>query len=395
MDMTIHISELVSIQKKIYNPLESTDFYSKRLEDYFFENSTLIKIKNDWYSAIPIAKVCRSKNEDGYIRAIYIQINYSTNEYYIGKVNRKRWSEVQRYQGSGLRFAQKYKAHSSDFCRYYIALCKTAAETEAMEAKIVDDTLLADEKCLNLVQGGGGTSKHLSHKEISQKRREYMYNHPEQAKAMISKAKVLYQSGNTSALEMRNKKIKETMSLPSYREMTSERIKKWKSERPEEYQKARDNNKKALKSKKTIEKKQRSFKKWKDENPEKFLENRRNLIAAAHTKEATAKRRKSIREWYEQNPEQAMANAKKRGAASAEINSKGVLMKDLDTGNVLRRFKSVREAARWLVDSGFAKNINCATSISAVCHKAPCSTGYGYRKKAYGYGWDFVEKIDE
>ena len=207
--MLIQISEFVSIYKK-YNSLELSIASLTLPSDYLVENPTSIKIKNNWFEVIPISKVYRSKNKDGYYRAIYIQINYSTNEYYIGKVNRKRWSDIKRYQGSGLRFAQKYKAHSSDFCRYYIAICNTAEETEKLESEIVDDILLADEKCLNLVRGGGGTSEHINHEEISQQRREYMKNHPEQAKAMINKAKELYCSGSTAALEQRNKKIKET-----------------------------------------------------------------------------------------------------------------------------------------------------------------------------------------
>ena len=64
-------------------------------------------------------------------------------------------------------------------------------------------------------------------------------------------------------------------------------------------------------------------------------------------------------------------------------------MLDLETGEVLRTFESQNAAARWLVENGIAKNKNCVTSISAVCLKSPCSTGYGYRKKAYGYGWEF------
>lgn len=388
--MTIKISELVSVLIKD-SLVETSNLSLKMLEEFSLENPISIKIKDDCFNVISHSVLCRSQNEDGYYRAIYIQINYATNEYYIGKVNRKRWSEVKRYQGSGLKFAQKYRTHHSDFVRYYIALCKTAKETEEVESKLVDRTLLSDEKCLNLVQGGGGTSEHLNHEEISQKRREYMYDHPEQARAMIRKSKELFQSGSTVALEMRNKKIKATMNQSLYREMTRERIKNWKTEHPEEYQKAREKNKKALLSEKTIERKQKSFQKWKEEHPEDFAKNRKNLIDAAHTKEAEEKRKTSLRRWYEQNPEQATLNAKKRGAASAKRNSKGVLMKDLDTGNVLRKFNSIHEAARWLVDSGIAKNANCISTISAVCRKAPCTTGYGYHKKAYGYGWDFDE----
>lgn len=388
--MVIQISELVSVWQK-YNPLELSLIPTSQPIDFLIENPTSIKIKNDWYDVIPVSKICKSKNKDGYYRAIYIQINYSTNEYYIGKVNRKRWSEVKRYQGSGLRFLHKYKAHSSNFCRYYISLCNTAEETEKLEAKIVDDTLLSDEKCLNLTQGGGGTSKHINHEETSRQRREYIKNHPEQMEAMINKANELYHSGHTIALEERNKKIKETMNQPYYKELSSKRIKNWQSTHPEEYQTSRENNKKALQTKETIEKKRNSFNEWKNKNPIKHAENRKNLIYAAHTKEAEEKRSKSIKLWNESNPEQAMLNAKKRAVASAKKNSKSVVMKDLTTGKVLKQFNSIHDAARWLVDSKIAKNTNCISSISAVCRKTPCNTGYGYRKKAYGYSWEFVE----
>jgi len=392
--MVIQISEFVSVWQK-YNPIELSLAPHSLPADYLAENPTSIKIKNDWFDVIPISRVCRSQNKDGYYRAIYIQIDYSANEYYIGKVNRKRWSEVKRYQGSGLRFSHKYKAHSSNFCRYYIALCNTAGETEELEAKIVDDTLLTDEKCLNLVQGGGGTSQHINHEEISQQRREYMKKHPEQAEAMLKKAKELYHSGNTTALEERSKKIRETMNQSYYKELTRERIKNWQSTHPDEYQKSRKNLKKSLKTKETIEKKQKSFEKWKNEYPEKYLESRKNLIYAAHTNEAEEKRAESLKRWKEQNPQQTALNAKKRAIASAAKSSKGVVMKDLDTGEVLKQFKSIHDAARWLVDSKIAKNINCISSISAVCRKSPCTTGYGYRKKAYGYGWEFVETDDK
>lgn len=391
--MVIQISELVSICKKNNSSELNTAPCSQRV-DHIMENPISIMIKNKWFDVIPISKFRSSETEDGYYRAIYIQVNYSTNEYYIGKVNRKRWSEVKRYQGSGLKFSSKYKAHSSEFCRYYIALCNTAEETEKLEADIVDDILLADEKCLNLVRGGGGTSKHINREERSKQQRDYMMNHPGQYESMINKAKELYCSGNTFALEQRNKKIKEKMSDPYYKDLSRERIKKWQVMYPEKYLKSRENNKKALKSKETIEKKQNSFNKWKSENPNKYLENRKKLILSAQTKESKEKRAASIKKWNEQNPEQASLNAKKRTTASVEKCRKAVVMKDLITGEILRQFQSVNEAARWLVDSQIAKSAKCASSISAVCRKAPCTTGYGYRKKAYGYEWDFAEKVD-
>lgn len=70
-----------------------------------------------------------------------------------------------------------------------------------------------------------------------------------------------------------------------------------------------------------------------------------------------------------------------------------VAMIDLETGKIIREFSSIQEAARWLVDSGVAKNTNCASSISSVCLRKPCTTGYGFRKKAYGYDWRFSEDI--
>ena len=67
-------------------------------------------------------------------------------------------------------------------------------------------------------------------------------------------------------------------------------------------------------------------------------------------------------------------------------------MVDLESGNTLKTFPSQHTAAKWLVENGKAKNTNCVSSISAVCRKSPCTTGYGYRKKAYGYGWRFASK---
>ncbi len=63
------------------------------------------------------------------------------------------------------------------------------------------------------------------------------------------------------------------------------------------------------------------------------------------------------------------------------------------SGKIIREFSSIHEAARWLVDSGIAKNTNCASSISSVCLRKHCTTGYGFRKKAYGYDWRFTEDI--
>ena len=108
------------------------------------------------------------------------------------------------------------------------------------------------------------------------------------------------------------------------------------------------------------------------------------------TPEAKAKRAKSLKEWNALHPEESRINAQRRAKASAAKCSKPVNMVDLNTGEVLRTFGSQRDAAKWLVEQGLAKNMNCVSSISAVCQKKPCTTGYGYRKKAYGFGWDYV-----
>jgi len=110
---------------------------------------------------------------------------------------------------------------------------------------------------------------------------------------------------------------------------------------------------------------------------------------------AKEKRKASLKNWRDKNPEQAKANAQKRAKAAAARMSKEVCMIDLLSGKVLRRFQSQHEAAKWLVENGKAKNMNCVSSISSVCLRKPCTTGYGYRKKAFGYDWRFAgEEFD-
>ena len=69
-------------------------------------------------------------------------------------------------------------------------------------------------------------------------------------------------------------------------------------------------------------------------------------------------------------------------------------MLDLRSGEILKIFPSQHAAAKWLVENGKAKNMNCVSSISSVCLRKPCTTGYGYRKKAYGYDWRFTAEIE-
>lgn len=236
--MIITINENIRIWQE-FNPIELS------LDDNLFDssdsrrnlarlgfNKECIAIKDLWFDVLTPSELVRTRNKkDGYYRVVYIQINMENGEYYIGKANRPTWSELRRYQGSGLKFVNKFEKYKDQFVRYYIAACKTAEETEQLEASIVDKDLLSDEKCLNLVAGGGGTTKHPSIAESSEMKREYMRNHPEQFKPMLEASKRAFQSGDTQALRARNQRIKEVMSAEIYREMSRTRMEKRKSQR--------------------------------------------------------------------------------------------------------------------------------------------------------------------
>lgn len=386
----IKIQEKYSMQELSAYPDEndSSELAQARMLGF---NPTRIFIKDRWFDAIPLHTLYRTRTEDGYYRFIYIQINYRTGEYYIGKVNRKNWKELIRYQGSGLLFRNKYDAHEDEFVRYYIAACETQKETEALEASIVDDELLKDKNCLNLVRGGGGTNEHYDKEKRSKRQKEIMKEHPEFFQSMVEAAKKLYQSGSSPQLERRSRKIKETMNQDEYKEMMSVRIRTWKQDHPEEYEASRENNRKAQADPAVKEKKRKSREKWIQEHPDEYEAVKNKALAAAHSPEAEKKRSKSLKAFYRDDP-RGEELTRKRSAASVEVCRKSVNMLDLETGEVLMTFPSQHEGARWLVEQGLAKNTNCVSSISAVCLKKPCTTGYGYRKKAYGFGWEFADK---
>ncbi len=394
--MIITINENIRIWKE-FNPIELSlhdsplsPFDSKRNLAKLGFNKERIAIKDRWFDVLTPSELVRKRNKkDGYYRVIYIQINMENGEYYIGKANRPKWSDLQRYQGSGLKFANKFKKYKEQFVHYYIAACETAEETELLEASIVDKDLLADEKCLNLVSGGGGTSKHPSIAETSDKKREYMLNHPEQFKPMLEASEKAFQSGDTPALRARSQRIKEVMNADIYREMSRTRMAKWKKENPKEYAKARRKNHDAINTPEVQKKRKASLNEWKKKNPEKHQAWEAKRLEASTNKEAKEKRKASLKEWRENNPDQAAENAKKRAKAAAAKTSKEVCMLDLQSGVVLKTFPSQHAAAKWLVKNGKAKNMNCVSSISSVCLRKPCTTGYGYRKKAYGYNWRF------
>lgn len=399
--MIIEINSNIKIWKD-FNPIElsmdenlfnSTDI-NRNLVRFGF-NRERIEIKNRWFDVLTPSELVRKRNKsDGYYRVVYIQINMESGEYYIGKANRPKWSELKRYQGSGLKFVNKFNKNSDKFVRFYIASCETSEETEILESALVDLELLSDEMCLNLVAGGNGTNKRSSIAETSEKKREYMKSHPEQFQSMLEASKNAFQSGYTPALRARNQRIKEVMSGEKYREMTRERIKNWITENPEEYAEARKNNQKAIKTPECQAKRKASFDNWVKNNPEEYQAWQEKLISSRTTPEANKKLKASLKEWSENNPEKANLNVKKRAEAAAEKLSKAVCMIDLQSEEVLKTFPSQHAAAKWLVENGIAKNLNCVSSISSVCLRKICTTGYGYRKKAYGYGWRFASEIE-
>lgn len=374
------------------NPFEILE--SKNSSRKFGFNKERIAIKNRWFDVLSLSELVRKQNKgDGYYRAVYIQIDMESGEYYIGKANRPTWSQLKRYQGSGLKFINKFRKNKNRFVRYYIATCETAEETEQLEASLVDKDLLSDENCLNLVAGGGGTSKHPSIAESSQKKREYIKSHPEQFKAMLEASKTAFQSGDTPALRARSRRIKEVMGAEKYREMTRKRLAKWREENPKEYAEARRKNYERIRSPEVQAKRKASFEKWAEINPEKWKAWREKLASSRTSQKANEKRKDSLKEWREKHPQQAQANALKRATAAAVKLSKPVHMIDLKSGDTLKVFPSQHAAAKWLVENGKAKNMNCVSSISSVCLRKPCTTGYGYRKKAFGYAWRFASEI--
>lgn len=393
--MITKINDNISIWQE-FNPVELSleqsgisllDF--KRMIAKFSFEKKRIAIKDRWFDIIHSSELVRKRNNDGYYRVIYIQINMDSGEYYIGKANRPKWPEINRYHGSGLKFTNKFKKNKSEFVRYFIAACKTAEETEELEASIVNKELLADDKCLNLVAGGGGTSSHSGIAETSEKKREYMRNNPQQFLPMLIASKEAFQAGDTPKLRARNKSIKVTMSSEKYREMSRERIIKWKKENPVEYAEARRKNSEKIKKPEVQAKRKASLNKWKTQNPEANKVWQEKLLASRTSQEANEKRKASLKEFNKNNPVKARKNASKRAKASAAKNSKAVSMLDLESGSILRNFPSAHAAARWLVQEGKAKNTNCVSSINAVCLRRACT--YGYRKKAYGYSWRFAE----
>lgn len=346
-------------------------------------NPTQVWIKGKCYDSIPIPWISRHPNPDGYFRYIYIQVNVMTGEYYVGKVNRKRFKEIKRYNGSGVLFTRKYKGNSQNFEKFYIVHCDSAKETEQIEAEIVDDILLSDDKCLNLVHGGAGTSVHQSHEERSANTRAYMLAHPERYKSFLEGSRRAFSSGQTHQLKERSKKIKTTMSSPEYAEAFRNRLKNWRESNPEAFKESHIKQGLSARTEESKAKRRKSMEKYIAENPEEYEKWRKHKLEAQHTDEAQKKRSDSLRRWNREHPEDAQKAQMKRVEAAMAKRRKKVVAIDIETNEKVCEFDSMHDAARWLVANGSAKTINCVSSINAVC--------LGKRQKCYGYSWKYQE----
>ena len=378
--MIYKISDYLSIDDGILeNDFENNS--SSINDSKYFDENIKICINGNWYKVIPASELIRRKSSDGYYRAIYIWINYDSGEYYIGKVNAAKKYRLLKYTGSGVKFKVKYNKHKDRFARYYIFYCNSSKETEEIEAKIVNQELLKDPFCLNLVQGGGGISQAPFSEDRIEKQRKYMKEHPDSYKAMLDAA----HSFDRRKIEERNNSIRKTMSAEKYKEMSSERIKKWKENNPEEYAKARENNKRSMDNPETKAKRNASLGKWRQEHPEEFAkweENRKKALASKKHKQRISS---AQREWIKNNPEAAKERLKVMHQARNEIVCVPVEMYNLTTKETINTFKSIKEAADWLISNGYTKGKNPSSTITSVCKKKPGRNSY------LGFGWRYKD----
>lgn len=391
--MTIKISKLIDFEPPNYFLLDKytdnnlspfANYYMNSIPDPF--NKGKIRIKDRWFDIIDDSILVRARNKsDGYYRVIYIQINWLTNEYYIGKANRKTWQQLKRYQGSGIKFKCNFNKYEDAYARYYIAICKSAKETEELEASLVDEELLNDPQCLNLVRGGAGLSTHPTHEELKLKQSAFMKNHPDRYKAMLETARKYFTKG-TKECAARSERIKTTMSSEKYREMTRERILNWKKNSPEAYALSRKRNKERQQDSAIKTKRVENIRKYKEEHPEEFLIWEHHRIEACKSEASIQKRKQSLKKWRESHPEEMKKRKEILRKLVSDTMSKSVCMIDLKNASVIQIFKSMADAAQWLKEQGITKSINPQSSISAVCLKK--------RTVAYGYGWCFAEDAD-
>ena len=347
----------------------------------FFDDDVIIILNGMPIEVVPRWKLVRTPGSDGKYHAVYIQINYHNGEYYIGKVNRTKWKELDKYVGSGVKFVNKYAKHSNEFIKYYLYVCQTKKETEELERKLVNDELLNDPFCLNIVKGGGGISKAPVNQYRKENQSKYMKEHPERYQAMLEAARNM----DEKQIAQRNEKTRKTMSSQKYKDMTRNRIKNWKERDPEGYKLAREKNKISInshpESKKRGAEKRKQY--WLD-HPEEAKIYQEKRLRALRNPETRKKQSESIKAYLKAHPEALATRVQK----TAETNSVGVKMIDVNTKKVIKRFKSLREASDWLIEVGIAKGKNPASSISTACSKKKIP-GHGTRKTAFGFEWQY------
>jgi hypothetical protein len=124
--MIFEVNDNVRIWSE-FNPLaESLIRYTSEVPGNLFRvNREKVSIRGRWFDVLTPSEVVRQRNEqDGFYRVIYIQINMDTGEYYIGKANRPTWSQLQRYQGSGVKFRAKFSRNTEAYVRYTLPYAK-------------------------------------------------------------------------------------------------------------------------------------------------------------------------------------------------------------------------------------------------------------------------------
>ena len=372
-DDGIDITQMFSFSQKV-EPIDYLSFLKEEKKKIILQGRT--------YPVVSNHVLVRSEGSDGRYHAIYIQIDYKTGEYYIGKVNRERWKDVDRYPGSGVKFKNKYEKHKESFVRFYLLVCNSEEESEIKEAEIVNEELLKDPFCLNLVKGGGGINKKPQSEDRRARQSQYMKEHPERVKAMLDAVR----NFDEEKIKMRNAHIKATMSDEKYKKMSSDRIKRWMERDPEGYKKAREKNKVSLNNPEIKARRVQKIREWRQNNPEKakaWDEKRRASLSNPETK---AKQSASRKEWLKNNPDK-MAEFTAKSALSR---SKPVNMIDIKTGEVIKSFKSCREAGQWLIDNGYTNSVNPSSGIGDACNKKQMP-GHGIKRTAYGFKWEYIK----
>jgi hypothetical protein len=105
---------------------------------------------------------------------VYKTVCLTTRHYYLGVHSTDNLCDG--YVGSGIKFLNYVKKYGREnFIKEIIAMCSTRVEAFEQERSIITEAVLADEMCLNLIDGGIGyrhTYDETSQNRISKTRRE-------------------------------------------------------------------------------------------------------------------------------------------------------------------------------------------------------------------------------